>query len=324
MLFWWGQWGHPHPKGPRSQSGVGQKGGPTGPEIGGATVRPLGPPSAVPSAFSRAAGVEGMGIAEHPTSLSPVADRDLHRHVALARVDPSLWSDPSGRAVLEEAKRRYAGLAQKAGLDPADGATHAWHFWSQTITVDALDQHRDILWQYTGGAIRRTLAVEAIAQDRLIDTTAARHLDLSKQDAPIRFSHATDILSGEVVPNETDDHAVTENVGIAAIRQLLVMAGLTPAQRDLVFDHVAQHAVRSANIQSAARALLTDGSGVEALFGPERWRALVTLMVGSPKGTPGIIRLIGDGHPAPMSEPHISRLVGAFLDTSSRTAAGVA
>lgn len=248
------------------------------------------------------------------------------------RDDPSKWRTVDGRRVLREARHRYGALAVANGLDAADGSTYAWQFWTQDLSDADLSAHRADLWSYTGGAIRRAMVKEDMAQSRLVSVSQVRHVAVEGLAAPARFQSAADMaaLSAELVTDPFADRetpsapaAAGGSQAMSAMRQLLVIAGFTPVQRDLVFDEIASHLHASTSLRAAADALQRKRPPVGDDIGQERWRALVSLMLGTPKGTPGIIRLIGDGHPSPMTEPHIERLVNTFLSAPARAAAGV-
>lgn len=261
-----------------------------------------------------------------------ISDADLAARLTTLRDDPSQWGTALGKEILAEARTRYASLATAAGLDPSDGATHAWQFWTQEMTDRQLAEKREGLWSFTGGAIRHGLRREATAHSRLTSTDALRRSGTMDAAEPVRF-HTADELSpaAALTVDPFEDRAeapapvrgIGGRQGIAAVRQLLVMAGLTPAQRDLIFEDIARHLTESASTQSAADKLRRSVTPSVPL-GDDRWKALVSLVLGSPKGAPGIVQLIGHGHPAPMSEPHIQKLVPVFLGRLPGVAAGVA
>lgn len=270
-----------------------------------------------------------------PDSSPAINDASLADQLSTLRRDPALWRTPDGRRLLDEARRRFSALAHSAGLDDGDGATHAWQFWTQDLTDAELAAHRQTIWAYTGGAIRRTMVKEDMAQRRLVSVPQLRHVVVEGLEAPVRFHSAVDLVEAwqpqlTIDPFKEDDTATTPAVGIggrhamSAIKQLLVVAGLTPTERELIIDEIAQRLVSSANVRAAADGLHRNPTPTGSALGLDRWRALVSLMLGTPKGTPGIIRLVGEGHPAPMAEPHIARLIDTFLSRPTISAAGVA
>lgn len=261
-----------------------------------------------------------------------ITDVELAAHLSAFRTDPSLWASPDGRRVLTEATSRYAALAVAAGLDRADGATHAWQFWTQEMTDAQLAEKRENIWSFTGGAIRRGLRKEAVAHSRLTSTEGLRRAGVAEAAEPVRFHTSDDLspaasLTVDPFADEEERTAPVRGIGgrsgIAAVSQMLARAGLTPAQRDLIFDDIARHLSTATTPQSAADRLRRTVTPPVPL-GEYRWKALVSLVLGSPKGSPGLIQLIGDGHPNPMAEPHIQKLVPVFLGREPGVAAGVA
>lgn len=263
-----------------------------------------------------------------------ISDDTLSDRLTLLREDPALWRTPLGSSVLAEARKRFARISIACGLDAADGATHAWQYWTQELTDADLAANRSNMWRCTGKVIRRSMNREDFAQNRLISTKADRQVDVVGMAAPVRFHSAEDLAlidSRALVsdPFEELDREVAPVRGIggrqaiAAVRQLLVMAGLTPTQRDLIFDEIARHLTTSANVHAAADAMRAAPVASIPLTA-DRWKALVSLVFGASKTSPGIVHLIGEGHPAPMTEPHIQRLVPVFLQRSPLAAAGVA
>lgn len=264
---------------------------------------------------------------------APLDDRALTAHLRAFRANPDLWRTDAGRQVLAEARRRFARLSLASGLDESDGATHAWEFWVNDLTDADLDAQRDTLWRFTGAVIRRTMRTEDMAQSRLVSARALRQVEVVGMAAPVRYQSAAELIElgvDERAAGFDDDtdlapvRPIGERTAITLVRQLLVMAGLTAAQRDEVFDTVARLTTTSTTLAAAARALTATNAPVAAALGAERWQALVSLMVGTAAGAPGLIRLAGEGHPSPMREPHITRLVDRFLTGHARVAAGVA
>jgi len=273
----------------------------------------------------------GYSSTSHADSIS---DADLADRLVQLRDDPALWRAVLGRQVLAEARSRFSRLSIACGLDAADGATFAWQFWTQKLTDAALCEHRDRLWKFTAGAIRRSMTVEDIAQSRLISTRAARDVKVVGLDTPLRFNSAEDLtgvsiaaLTTDPFSDEEEQLAPVRGIGgrqaVSAVRQLLVMAGLTPDQRDSIFSEIARQLSDTTTLRAAAEALHRSPAP-DAALPAERWKALVTLVVGTAKGSPGLVHLIGQGHPSPMTEPHIQRLIPVFLQRPGLAAAGVA
>lgn len=260
-------------------------------------------------------------------------DELLAEHIATLRNDPNQWRAEVGAAVLTEARSRFARLAVACGLDEDDGVTYAWSYWTQEMTDVQLASHKSDLWKFTGAAIRNHMGTEGVAQSRLTSPRAVRQVAVVGMDAPLRFNSAEDLAgisasSLMVDPfNTPDDEAPERPVGhlqaIVAVKQLLVMAGLTPGQRDLVLDEIARHVTTASSVRAAAEAMRRNPTPAVPM-GSERWKALAALVLGTAKGSPGIMHLIGEGHPAPMSEPHIQKLLPVFLARTPAMAAGVA
>lgn len=267
-----------------------------------------------------------------------LADSALADALIALRADRTLWRARVGSEVLAEARRRFARLAIACGVDEADGATFAWTWWTQEMTDAQLSEHRDELWKFTGGAIRKRMMGECSAQTRLSSTRAQRQVTVVGMEAPIRFNSAEELTSINLAsltvnPFEDDEEPdsrssfqerpIGRRQAISAVNQLLTLAGLTAAQRELVVDELARHVATSVSVRAAADAMHRSPTPAVPI-GQERWKALVSLILGTAKGTPGLIELVGQGHPSPMSEPHIRKLLPVFLQKASVVAAGVA
>ncbi|AUG29530.1 MULTISPECIES: hypothetical protein [Microbacterium] len=260
-------------------------------------------------------------------------DEVLAERLSALRGDPTLWRSELGQSVLAEARIRFARLATACGLDESDGASYAWCYWTQEMTDAQLTSRRSELWKFTGGAIRNHMATESMAQSRLTSTRAVRQVAVVGREAPLRFNSAealAGLSASDLVADPFNDErpevprrSTGQLQAIAAVKHLLVMAGLTPAQRDLVLDEIARHVTTSSSIRAAAEAMCRTPSPATPL-GSDRWKALSALVLGTAKGAPGIMHLIGHGHPSPMSEPHIQKLLPVFLQQDGAVAAGVA
>lgn len=273
----------------------------------------------------------GLHSAERADALT---DELLADHLTSLRDDPTLWRTALGAIVIAEARIRFARLAVACGLDEGDGATYAWSYWTQEMTDAQLAARRSELWRFTGGAIRKHMSTEGMAQSRLTSTRSLRHVAVVGMEAPLRFNSAEDLAGvsarslitdpfADDSTREAPQRAAGQMQAIAAVKQLLVMAGLTPAQRDLVLDEIVRHVTTSSSVRAASEAMRRNPTPSVPL-GSERWKALSALVLGTAKGAPGLIHLIGRGHPSPMTEPHIQRLLPVFLQGAGGVAAGVA
>lgn len=260
-----------------------------------------------------------------------MTDATLAAHLGDLRENAAGWRGPVGSAVLTEARARYAKLSQRYGMDQSDGATYAWTYWTQELTDAQLAAHTADLWKFTGGVIARQMAAEATAASRLTSVQGVRRSAMIGADSPLRLDSADDIaaVAADLAVDpfadtaEAPDRPLGQRQAIAALRQLLVMAALTPMQRDLIVEELARHLDQAANPRAAVDAMTRDVPEAMPL-GAERWKALVALVLGTAKGTPGLIDLIGQGHPDPMAEPHMQKLLPVFLRATPGAAAGVA
>lgn len=230
----------------------------------------------------------------------------LHEALTALRAGDVPWDSPTGRAVLAEAHERYAGIAIAYGLDPADAVQHAWLFWQHELTDDRLTDIQR-LWSYTAKSLRNSLAREAAAAEKLTSVTAAR-----RRDTKAATRHRGDVADLADLPAEAPEPPEAQRSPDAGvIGHVLAIAGLTPAQQDVVVDTISTQAWTARTLSSASDSL---SRGIPAALHhsamtPARWRSIVSLLIGTPKGAPGIIKLVGDGHPAPLAEPHINRLM---------------
>jgi hypothetical protein len=267
----------------------------------------------------RAAGVE---VVAQPELLDDAA---LSASLTQLRKDPLLWQQQIGVTVLTEARRRFQRLSIACGVGADDGATEAWGFWTGDLTDEQLAANYNTMWSYTGGAIRKRMGKERRAQIMLSSTKGAARAQVVGMDAPMLYEYVDDLPDSPIDPFEevealNGSRPESQQQAIAVVNHLLVLAGLSNLQREVAIESVSNHLSTSASLRGAAEK--TTPSPLPALS-QERWNAFVGLVAGTPKGSPGIVHLYSSGHPAPMTEPHIKKLLPRFLEAPVFSAAGV-
>lgn len=237
-------------------------------------------------------------------------DGELAEALTWLRSPDGDWRSVTGRGVLESAHERLAAIAVRLGFDRSEAVQHAWLFWTELITSAQIAEHRSGLWSYTSASVKNLLLGELAAQDKITSVTHARsgaarateHVDVLEHDAVYEYA-----------PDEPQDAPASSNAstGLAGsvIGHVFAMAGLTPAEKQSAITAISDRAYESSTLTAAVDALVRERPDA---LDPEAWRALVVLLLGSAKGAPGLVKLVTDGHPAPLREPHIARLVNVL------------
>lgn len=251
-----------------------------------------------------------------------ITDRELSTIVSDARAQPSRWRRRDISVVFQEARTRYSNIAKGLDLDPDDAVSAAWRCWAEDFTDAQISEHADTLWAYTAGAVKRVLSRDALAQQKLTSSVGVRRAGVSEAWL---VCDADTVLS--TLPSRESEASDAERIppahasALAAFTHVLVSMGLTPSQREQLVETIADCAAAARTPQSASDTLSRRAGSLGLPLPPERVRALLHLALGTPKGAPGIVRLIGDGHPSPAREPHVSRLLQVALPRTVQPAA---
>ena len=213
------------------------------------------------------------------------------------------WSGRAGRALLDAARTKLTPLATTLGADPADAATAAWELWSTTDL-----SQMDSPWAYTVSAVRRRLGREEHAARLLTSEHGLRRH--GAETKPSVVSSEQEIAEQTVVARP--DEALRGR-GVLSVRQVLVMSGMSVSEATSVIGALLESAARSSAASAAVDRLSRDDAMAQRFgFSRTRWRALVTLTLGTTRGQPGLIELTHRGHPAPLQVEYIRRAKNRF------------
>ncbi|SDH50756.1 hypothetical protein [Microbacterium sp. 77mftsu3.1] len=241
---------------------------------------------------------------------------DLRTALDSATREPRWWSTPAARLVLEDALAALTPLARHFQADPADALSYAFEVWHTIAPELIVDENVD-LWAYTRTAVHHALAREVTAAKKVTSTTAARRTDATALDLIVGL----DGFDRGIDPFEDTDDAPVQLPAqgaraLAALEQVLVAAGLSADDRAIFVDVFADIVASTDNI----RTRLSRAEAVRDLLGTHlsvgQWKALCEIVLGTPGGRAGILRLTADGHPAPVMEPHVATRLMQLLQVS--------
>lgn len=236
---------------------------------------------------------------------TPSAAAALRTGLLCARSDRSWWSTPAGRTLLEQTAHTLRPLALRLGMDEADALSHAFEVWSRLPEQVLADESTD-LWAYTRAAVRRALNREDEAARKVTSTAGSRRSDTRDMGRLVSL----DGIDIGYDPADTDDEPAVHDPrrvrALAALTSVLVLAGLSPAERDIAIDTLGDIAATA----PSPRARIDRAGAAHALFAdrftPAQWTSLAETVLGTAAGKPGILALAAAGHPAPATEPHLS------------------
>lgn len=228
--------------------------------------------------------------------------------------DASFWSSPEARSVLDHAHTVLRPIALRLQADPADALSYAFETWkgmsAETIADDDID-----LWAYTRAAVRRCLDREDEARRRATSVAGLRRSGTRDIDVTIGIDGID--IGYDHVGIDREELAPAGDArtssALAALEQVLIMAGLTPDERTVLIDVFADLISSSPSTRASIDRALSVRELVAPTIGEHEWRNLVEVILGTPAGLPGVIKLAGDGHPAPALEAHISSRLMAVL-----------
>lgn len=230
-------------------------------------------------------------------SLNPADAEGFRQLLFDVSTDRRGWSGKSGRILLAAATDRLAGLAASCGAETSDAVAAAWELWANG-EVDGADDP----WSWTAAAVRRKLNREDHAQ-RLL--TSADGLRRHGSAARPTLVGGEDLLESASA-NTAEDELRSE--GSIVVRQILIMHGVAPALSSDVTRAIITAAARSCSSSAAVDRISRDHN-MAAQFGftSQRWRALVTIALGTTRGHPGVLEMTHRGHPYPTQVEYIRR-----------------
>ena len=256
----------------------------------------------------------GHDVPAGETSQHATPPPDLIAVIRGARTTPGGWRTPAARQVLTEARRRLQWTAKECGTTPDDAVSHAFEVW-MNASLELLEQPGLNMWAYTQKAVRNALQREQEAARKHVSATSVRHKSVREacSVAPIDDQNLTVTVDHDeprpptlVIPAE-QRHAIT------TLNQVLIMAGFNADQRALFIDALATIVDESTSLRTAAARLTTSDIRHDYPLTASQWRALVAVMLGTQRGKPGMVELLGQGHPAPALAPHISAAMVEML-----------
>lgn len=225
------------------------------------------------------------------------------------------WNSALGRRLLAEAERLLRPIAHAVGAEPDDAVTAAFEFWSTSKLPSTTN-----LWAYTTTVVKRALAREAIAQQKLTGTTSIRRASY-RSALVIPFNENIPELVSIRETSRVADFGLGEShsVGVILVRKLLIMAELDRATAEDLIEHIVDEATSSPNPAAAVDRLSRDElTAAEAGLSHAQWRALVTLMLGTTRGKPGLIALATVGYMNPTTVSYIRRAIARLLVAEKR------
>ncbi len=235
------------------------------------------------------------------------ADSDEGLKLLLAHIHehPQGWNCDAARTLLKVAENKLTPMVRKAGIRPAEALTAAWELWRN----DNLSS-TETPWAYTAAVIRRAAGREDEAQRKMTSTQGLRRRG---------FTDITILTMPPGLPPgrqaESDQGAPTHPAAIAA-RQCLIMAGLSPHHADRVLIEMTDQLGKSGNLTATCDRLSRNSTiAAQAGLSHTQWRALVSLMLGTTRGRPGLMELVTRGHPNPLKYSYIRRASTRLLDS---------
>jgi hypothetical protein len=208
-------------------------------------------------------------------------------------------TDPEADELVRYAAGRFAALAVKHGLDPADGGSAAFEAMRNPGVVAARDP-----WGAIVRAVNVTLAAAGFADEALCSVETARRGGLSgrrverfadREDYPWDNHPALAVLDPD--PHDDDDGAGASGwpgvLGIADQARELAwwLAGFAwPAEEAMTGCEIALHRLADAGSRPAAYESLRRDRRARAIAGlPARsWTALLRLLYGKPGDARGL------------------------------------
>ncbi|MAL05492.1 MAG: hypothetical protein CMH36_01450 [Microbacterium sp.] len=264
-----------------------------------------------------------VGITEATSQL------DARATLREIRARPDGWSTPSATALLREAREHLRPIAVSLKVDPDLALSYAFEAWA-SISELVLASPDLNLWAWTKQAVRRQLWREASAERKLTSAAGVRRTGADIAVQVDRVDISVDALERVMptagidgLPYETDEtpvapEAVHPALGVAA--QFMIIAGLSVGQRERFLSSLADQVERSGGDPRRAAAALTRNPDPAFPGSDEQWRALVSVILGTSRGKPGVLELTAQGHPAPARAEHIAAAIGRLFSPLGRTA----
>lgn len=227
--------------------------------------------------------------------------------LAEARVEG--WTHRLTEAILREGVALYKPIARRLGFQPEEVMSLLWEFWRDAIP----DEH---LLDNTAAYIYRALAREASAQVRLTSVEGTRRV--GARDFLVVAIPSTDAEVPQVGSPASSKPLPLTSSGTMAVRHILIAAGLDEAAATGLVEAVVDQFQTSTSVQGAIKQLGKSGEMAGRLgLSLAQWRAIVGLVLGTPRGQPGLYELVSRGHPNPRRLSYVKRQIARLLEHDS-------
>lgn len=234
---------------------------------------------------------------------------DLRAAITQSRIDPTYWSSPAARSVLEHTYEALRPIAINAKADPADALSYAFEVWLGVNDITLADTSTD-LWAYTRTAVRRALnhedeaarKVTSVAGIRRVGSESFERASGSESFEQVYYAQH-DLDQPEAETGIADEHRGKR--ALDALNQILIMAGFDEDNRVLFTDVLADITEASPSNRTSINRLNSVRELFDVPLDEEQWASLVRILLGTDRGLSGILQLAAEGHPAPAAEPHI-------------------
>jgi hypothetical protein len=241
----------------------------------------------------------------------------LVKALSIIALDDRGWNSELGRELLQLAGHVLARVARRAGTEPADAVAFAWRLWD-SADLSTIDN----LWAYTSASVARDLAREREAREKLTSVKGLRRRGAS--DVRIigidghDFAYVHELEEAEAIAeSDSADRREARTSALTTFRQYLVMAGHPLIEADRTIEIISEALAESATTAAACDRLSRDHwMSANLGFDHGRWRALITLALGTTRGQPGLFALTARGHPNPLGIGYLRRARDRFLHTA--------
>lgn len=216
------------------------------------------------------------------------------------------WTKGLTESILREGVALYKPLAKRLGFQPEEMMSLLWEFWQDAVP----DEH---LLDNTAAYLYRTLGREASAQVRLTSVEGTRRV--GARDYLVVAIPSTESEMPQVdSPAQSGPLPLTSS-GTMAVRHVLIAAGLGEEAATGLVEAVADQFQTSSSVQGAIKQLGKSGEMAGKLgLSLAQWRAIVGLVLGTPRGQPGLYELVSRGHPNPRRLSYIKRQIAKLLE----------
>jgi len=203
----------------------------------------------------------------------------------------------------------YKPIARRVGFEPEELMSLLWEFWQDAVPDDKLLDN-------TAAYVYRTLGREASAQMRLTSVEGTRRV--GARDFLVVAIPAADSEVPQVSSPEQGEPLPLSSSGTMAVRHVLIAAGLDEEAATGLVEAVVDQFQGSSSVQGAIKQLGKSGEMAGRLgLSLAQWRAIIGLVLGTPRGQPGLYELVSRGHPNPRRLSYVKRQIARLLEHDS-------